>query len=409
MDTIVENRDPNTRAGCAATLGCIHSQVGGMAAGFHLKTITGVLMSLCSDPHPMVHYWSLEGLKRVIDSAGLTFSAYVSGSLGTLARLYIADSHNEEAASLVTSNFEVAFSTPVAISRCVNALINVLGPDLRDMSKTRDLTFTLVKEFQMEKSVALVSESSRCLDHLSLYAPGHMDFPAYVRWLQQELSSNDLIMRDCAIRGLNNLMKRDADNVVNIASPTFEDELWLAFDTVIDNKALRGIVRNWLQQTALTSTETWIYRFQKVLTKTRAKVDENVAPATVNTATVHDVPDEEVAGFATAETGDRRDSVDESAAGQELLKWQTRNFVMSCLSELLSIVNNELLPDQTIPAEAALQDKVGDMIRMAFSASTASVIELRVWGLRIIDQILKVSIEHFHYVIPFLTSSIDVW
>jgi hypothetical protein len=37
-------------------LGCIHSQIGGMAAGLHLKTIVGVLMSLCNDPHPVV-YW----------------------------------------------------------------------------------------------------------------------------------------------------------------------------------------------------------------------------------------------------------------------------------------------------------------------------------------------------------------
>lgn len=34
IETIVANRDPNVRAGCALALGCIHAQVGAMAAGF---------------------------------------------------------------------------------------------------------------------------------------------------------------------------------------------------------------------------------------------------------------------------------------------------------------------------------------------------------------------------------------
>ncbi|OAX80699.1 hypothetical protein ACJ72_04963 [Emergomyces africanus] len=378
VDSIVENRDPSTRAGCATALGCIHSQVGGMAAGFHLKTIVGVLMSLCSDPHPVVHFWALEGL-----------AAYVSSSLGMLARLYIADTHNEEASSVATSNLEVAFPTTVAISRCVDSLINVLGPDLRDISKTRELIFTLVKEFQLEKSTALVAGSSKCLDHLSLYAPNHMDFSAYVRWLQQELVAKNTLMQDAAIRGFNNLMKRDADLVVRTASPSLEDEFWLAFDSASDNEALKNIIRNWLQQTGLTDTGVWIQRFQKVLTKTRAKLDDSPLPTTVNNTAINDIPDDEVAGFAAAVGGDQGESVDESSTGQELLRWQTRNFVMSCLSELLSMVSRRLLPDQTIPAEMALQERVGDIIRMAFSASTANVIELRVWGLKIIDQVLK--------------------
>ncbi|PGH00685.1 hypothetical protein GX51_05671 [Blastomyces parvus] len=389
VDSIVENRDPSTRAGCATALGCIHSQVGGMAASFHLKTIVGVLMSLCSDPHPVVHFWALEGLGRVAESAGLTFSAYVSSSLGMLARLYIADTHNEQASSVSTSNLEVAFATTVSISRCVDSLINVLGPDLRDISKTRELIFTLVKEFQLEESTALVAESSKCLDHLSLYAPNHMDFSAYVRWLQQELTLKSTKLQDAAIRGFNNLMKRDADLVIRTASPSLEDEFWLAFDNTTDNEALKNIVRNWLQQTGLTDTDDWIQRFQKVLTKTRLKPDDIPPPTTATATAIHDIADDEVAGFAAAVGGEPGETTNESTSGQELLRWQTRNFVMSCLSELLSMVSKNILPDQTIPAEMALQERVGDIIRMAFSASTANVIELRVWGLKIIDQILK--------------------
>ncbi|KAH8695099.1 armadillo-type protein [Talaromyces proteolyticus] len=388
VDTIVENREPNARAGCAAALGCIHSQVGGMAAGFHLKTIVGVLMSLCNDPHPVVHFWALDGLERVAESAGLTFSAYTSSTLGMLAQLYIADSHNEEAASLATSNIEVIFPTTFIIARAVDSLINVLGPDLQDIAKTRNLILTLVRQFQIEESPAMTTQSSRCLDHLTLYAPSHVDFGAYVKRLQVEISSKNPSMREAAFRGLSNLMKRDAESVINTPESTLEDDVWLAFDDSPDSISLRSLVRNWLQQTGLSHTELWIQRFHNVLTKTRAKVDDTPKKP-VRIATASELPDDEVAGFASAVAGEQEDADNSASAGQELLKWQTRNFALSCLSELLSMVNDKILPDQTIPAEAALQQNIGDIVRMAFSASTANVIELRVWGLKILDQILK--------------------
>ncbi|KAJ5180212.1 hypothetical protein N7492_003422 [Penicillium capsulatum] len=387
VDTIVENREPNARAGCAAALGCIHSQIGGMAAGLHLKTIVGVLMSLCNDPHPIVHFWALCGLERVANSAGLTFSPFASSSLGMLAQLYNADTHNEEAAALATSNIEMSFLTPLIISRCVDSLINVLGPDLQDTAKTRNLILTLLRQFQLEENPALVTESSKCLDHFSLYASGYVDFAGYVKRLQAELRAKNSFMRDVAVRGLSNLMKRDAASVVRTASDTLEDDIWLAFDDAPDNVPLKTMIQEWLQQTALTETELWIQRCHNIMTKTRHKIEPPPTTA-IQTATA-DVPDDEVAGFASAVAGDGQpDAAGENVSGQELLKWQTRNFAISCLSELLATVQEAILPDQSIPAELALQSKVGDIVRMAFSASTANVIELRVWGLKIIDQVL---------------------
>lgn len=358
-----------------------------MAAGLHLKTIVGVLISLCNDPHPVVHFWALGGLERVANSAGLTFSPFASGSLGMLAQLYNADTHNEEAAALATSNIEATFLTPVVISRCVDSLINVLGPDLQDIAKTRNLILTLLRQFQLEENPALVTASSKCLDHFSLYASNFVDFSGYVKRLQTELRASNPLMRDVAVRGLSNLMKRDAASVVRTASETLEDDIWLAFDDAPDNTSLKTMVQEWLQQTALTETELWIHRCQNIMTKTRNKVE--LPPSTAVQTAAPDLPDDEVAGFASAVVGDgQADTGNEGVAGQELLKWQTRNFAMSCLSELLATVQEAILPDQTIPAELALQAKVGDIVRMAFSASTANVIELRVWGLKIIDQVL---------------------
>lgn len=389
IETIVENREPSARAGCAMALGCIHSQVGGMAAGLHLKTILGILMSLCNDPHPTVHFWALEALARVADSAGLTFSAYVSGTLGILGQLYVSDLHNEEGQSIATSNLELELSTAAVISRCVDSLVNILGPDLQELTKPRELILTLVSQFQREENPLVLGESLKCLEHLTLYAPGQMAFNDYVVLLQKDLNSEHPELRNIAIDGLYNLMKRNPVDVVEAAEEGFEDQLWLALDADPSHEGIRNVITNWLRQTCLTDTARWVQRCQTVLTMTRPKAME-IAPVTAKPrSAMPDLHDEEVAGFASAGGLAKDDGVAAGASGQEPLRTQVRTFAMSCLGEMLSIISKNAPQVGTSPAELALQKKIADVIRMAFSASTSNVVELRVWGLKIIDAVLK--------------------
>lgn len=388
VDTIVANREPSARAGCAMALGCIHSQVGSMAAGFHLKTILGILMSLCNDPHPTVHFWALEALARVADSAGLTFSGYVSSTLGMIGQLYVADTHNEEAPSAANSNLELELSTTAVLTRCVDSLINVLGPDLQDLTKARELILTLVGQFQKEESTLVLGGSIRCLEHLSLYAPGHMVFSDYVVLLQKDLNSEFPKLRDIAVDGLYNLMKRNSEDVVKVAETGFEDQLWLALDAAPSHDGIRNVIRNWLQQSCLTETARWLQRCQTVLTMTRPKAEETTAPS-AKTSAMPDLQDEEVAGFAAASGAAKDDGNAAAGSGQEPLRWQVRTFAMSLLGEMFTLITKATPLDGTIPAEMALQRRIADVIRMAFSASTSNVVELRVWGLKIIDSVLK--------------------
>lgn len=394
IDTIVANRDPNIRAGCALALGCIHAQVGGMAAGFHLQTIVGVLLSLCNDPHPVVHFWALQGLTYVADSAGLNFSGYVASTLGMAARLFTNDAHTEEAMSLATSNLEVEYSTPLLITKCVDSLINVLGPDLQDMRKERGLIEKMVGYFDREESIHLIIEGSICSGHLSLYVPGQLDFSEYVKTLQKGLGSAEERIRDISTDSLNDLVKRDAKGVFLASGSTLEDDLWLVLDQNPNHAGIQNVLRNWLNQTYDEDTVEWIRRCQDVLSKVRSKPEK--LPAKVEkTAAAPDLQDEEVAGFAAAAAATQGDNADSAQEGQEFLKWQTRNFAISCLSTLISLVSQAASPDRVTHAETALQNRIGDVVRMAFSASTANVVNLRIWGLRIIDQVLKVNIPSF--------------
>ncbi|KAI9685510.1 MAG: hypothetical protein M1822_004368 [Bathelium mastoideum] len=390
IELVVSDRDPNVRSGCALSLGCIHSQLGGMAGGYHLKNILGILMSLASDPHPTVHYWALDALSKVVDSAGLTFSGFVSSTLGLTAQLYVAESHSNEASSHASSNLEMELSTPFAIARCTDSIINLLGPDLQDMTKNRELILKLVEQFQHEEDSLLIASSLICLEHLAVYAPGHMDFTAYVRNLQETLVSKSPVIRNKGIEGLHNIMRRNIHDVLRIADDRLEDNLWAILEADPDHIMVRNIFENWLSQTGLTETGDWVQRCHKIVTRTRARQEK--APMTAEPKqqpTTADLQDEEVAGFAAA-SGTAKDTADaEPSSGLELLRWQVRAFVMECLSTLLSMVAKDSATRQESFAEIALQQKVGDVVRIAFSASTANVVNLRIVGLRIIDQLLK--------------------
>lgn len=390
IDTIVSNRDPNSRAACATALGSILSRVGGMAAGYHLKKIHGILMSLCSDPSSPVHHCAIEALSQVADSAGLTFSGYVPSTLGLLAQLWTCDTHNEESGTTETSNYELDTPTRVVIARCVDSLINVLGPDLQDMGKTRELMLTLIQQCQTDDVLMVQAEGLRAMEHLYLYDAGHINFSVYVCQLQVDLESPHGLTKDIAIDGLYHIIRRDAKKGFQAAKAGLDDQIWLLLNEHPEHEGIRNLVQAWLSQTSLTEASEWIARCQHVLTKTAAKPEDTSSLPNIKTSAAPDLQDEEVAGFAVSDGKDLNSAISSEAA-QELLRWQVRVFVLRCLSDIITAVGKDMELDPDSKPAHAVQQKVADIIRMAFLASTSSVIDLCVAGLRLIDQILTVN------------------
>lgn len=397
METVVNNRDPGLRASCALALASIHAELGGMAAGFHMRQIVGMLMSLAADPHPLVHVWALDALSQVADSAGLNFSAHATGAIGLLSRLYVAESHNVEMSSQGSSNLSMGLPVTAAIARGLDSIINVFGPDLNDMDRAREMIIGLVELFSREKvdgNIGILLESLRCLEHLSLYATAHLDFPEYVQRLRQDMDSDNGEISQAALHGLFTLMRRDANAVVEITGPGLEERLWDLLNAKPDQKPIRAIFTNWLQQTGPSDPAGWIQRCNTILTKTKSKAEPPPKTATAttgkDTAAPVDLQDEEVAGFAAAAGVHRDEEAAAPSSTQELMKWQVRLFAMDCLRELIAMISKEAAVSvEECPGEVALQAKVADVVRIAFSASTAGVTSLRIVGLKIVDQILQ--------------------
>ncbi|KAG8531927.1 uncharacterized protein KY384_003563 [Bacidia gigantensis] len=387
IETIVANRDPSARAGCSMALGSIHEQVGGLAAGLHMKKIHGILMSLCSDPNSVVHSCAIKALSQVAESAGLTFSGNVPSTLGLLAQLWTSDSHNEQSESATTSNLEVEGPTAIVIAHCLDALINVLGPDIQDMSKVRELMLTLMRQFEADEVSEVQIKNLKAWEHMNLYDSVNVDLSTYVFRLQRNLDSSSRGVRNSAIDGLYNLMRRDAEMIIGIGNQKLEDQIWMALNEEPQHEGLQNIIAVWLSQSGTTETDKWITRCQQVLTKiSKEPVESNHVPEPKSAAP--DLQDEEVAGFNVGESKDQVPGVPEAA--QELLRWQVRTFAMQCLNNMVGLVGKDIEGNPDSPAGLVLQNRVADVIRLGFLASTANVVELQVGGLKLIDQILKI-------------------
>jgi hypothetical protein len=252
------------------------------------------------------------------------------------------------------------------------------------------MIMTLMGLFKAESDELILIESLMCQEHVSLYAPGFMEFAVYVKYLQSLVDGSSTKLRDMAIGGLHNLMRRNTEEVLRTANPGLEDQLWHVLDRNPEHEVVREIIKNWLHQTGLSDTATWVQRFQTILTKTKrvAEAEEKSEEKPKG----NDIQDEEVAGFAAASNGAGGDANGPTPASQELLKWQVRTFAMDCLGELLGMVTREASVRGEAKCVVALQQRVADVVRIAFSASTAGVVQLRIRGLRIIDQVLRVSI-----------------
>jgi len=116
VDLVVNNRDPQARAGCALALGAIYDHVGSLAAGPLLKTTVNILMSLSKDAHPVVHYWALHSLSRVVNAASLAYAPYVSSTLGVLFKVYVLPPHELEGGSLA---IQISVATYPRTRQCV--------------------------------------------------------------------------------------------------------------------------------------------------------------------------------------------------------------------------------------------------------------------------------------------------
>ncbi|KAK0495924.1 clathrin-coated vesicle protein [Armillaria luteobubalina] len=389
VDQVVSNRDPYARAGCALAFGAVYTHVGGLAAGPLLKTTVNVLMSLSNDPHPLVHFWALNALARVINAASLAYAPFVSSTLGMLLKIYLMDSHECEGGSLSNANLSGNYPAYPVVCQIIDAVITVLGPDIQESSKTRVLLLNLVHEFSLEMDEGIRVEAIKCFQHFLMFAPEHVDIPDLVNHFRSYLSSTCRPLKVASINALYQLVQKDALAMSKLGGDQLVENLFSMLDDDASVEGVRSVITSWLHQTVVYNPSAWIDLCQRIMSRTTAS--QRVADA----ATGQNMRDDEGESLSVGMAQDGGDGTRTHLTS----RWRTQLFALQCLHQICSIVAESgrkehvdivFARTQGIPTSSLLISRVTDLIKMAFTASTAYVTEIRMEGLVVLRDVIQI-------------------
>jgi hypothetical protein len=389
VDRVVTNRDPNARAGCALSFGSVFVHIGGLAAGPLLKTAVNVLMSLSIDPHPVVHYWALAALAEVINAASLAYAPFVHGTLSTVFKIYSSDVHEPEGGSLHSINIGGDLPSYQVLCDIVDAMVNVLGPDLQEASTTQGLVIDLVHEVFLETDEGVRVEATKCMQHLLLFAPDKVSVPDLVITFRTFLGSHRRLLKIAAINALYQLVQKDALAISKIGGDQLVEDLFAMLDSDPTIEGVRGVITNWLRQTAVLNPSAWIDVCRRIMSRTIAQGGASDQKG----GAAHDDEGESL-NVAAMSAG--------SAGAQPNARWRTQLFALECLHTICSIVarsgrkehvDERFARAHGVPTRTLLISRVPDLIRMAFTASASHVPEIRLEGLALLKDVIEVSMS----------------
>ncbi|KAG0334962.1 hypothetical protein BG004_000194 [Podila humilis] len=448
MEQVVANRDPDSRAGYALALGNVFSNLGGMMAGGHLRSIVEYLTSLSRDPHPIVHKWSLHSLALTVSSAGLMFSPYVSSTLTNVATVYLAESHEPAGAgSIATANIAMQSELSVyhELGRIIYGLIGVLGPELQSSVKVRDLCVSLVEELRNEDDEFVIVQGIRCTQHLIMFAPLLVDMSTLVPFLQARLRrSTGLSLKKAAMTCMYQLVQRDVKSVFHHSMGGLDDQFFKLLDTDPTLMDVKDVVRSWISQTALEQPSQWIEICRKVLSRTAIDEGQEIVKTAGNTDTqsgtnsisgagqdsghydmgeddddpdvFNDISNSKMSGQHSGTTAQSASStatappVPETAAPVVVERsgkvapalpprWRTRIFALECIRQVIEVVATSGIQDHFNLSVARRKNKnfgadflvlkVADLIKMTVYAASTPIQEIRMEGLLLLRQTIE--------------------
>ncbi len=392
VDLVVNNRDPQARAGCALALGAIYDHVGSLAAGPLLKTTVNILMSLSKDAHPVVHYWALHSLSRVVNAASLAYAPYVPSTLGMLFKLYVLPSHELEGGTQANSNISGDLPAYQAVCQIIDAVITILGPDIQESTRTRTLILDIVRRYASEEDEGIRVEAIRCIQHFLMFAPEHIDVPELITQFRAHLKSPRRPLKLASIHALYQLVQKDALLISKVGGDRLVEELFAMLDGDPSIEGVRDVISSWMKQTVVYNPSAWIDLCQKIMSRTTASQQATDA-ATKSHGPVFDDEGESLSvGMASDSTsGDQN---------RPTSRWRTQLFALQCLHDICITIARSGRKEQldvvyarslALPVTGLFVSRVPDLIKMAFTASTAYVTEIRLEGLIVLRDVIEVS------------------
>lgn len=381
IEQIVDNRHADSRAGCALAAGEVYARVGGLNASPLTKTVSRLLLSLARDPHPAVHCAALDALQSVIDAASLGYQPFVSSTLAVMSEVYAMPTHEPEGGSAGSSNLRVALPAYRGVACVVDAVVGVLGADLRESTTRRWQMYALLNALAHDHRAGIYAEAEAVhgLQRLGLIVPEMLETRQWAVLLYATLQREPLRLQRAAAAAYYQMAQRGTRWLAQYGGSPLLHALLMQLDRAASLDEIRALLLSWLRQSAPQRPCAWID-----LCGTLLLAPETLATTPHTAAAVGD-SEEEAAALAT----------DVPTAPRAITGWRTRLFVLQCLHAVFVAVQSSATHVEHLGATAdaanpaSLASRVGELIKMAFSASTATNRAVRLHGLEVLRDVME--------------------
>lgn len=378
VEQVLDPRHADARAACALALGAMYARVGGLHASPLTPTVSRLLLSLARDPHPAVHTRALQALAQVMEAAGVAYEPFAASTLELVAHLCASASHEPEGGSAGSANLRAHWAASPALARVLGAVVGVLGPELLEAPTKRTLVYALLLYLARDAGDAAAAEAVHGLQRLGLVVPTLLETRVGAALLHDALERGaaHAPLAHAAAGAYVQMAQRGTAWLAQHGGPALLVGLLARLDRDPSLQGVRTLVQVWLRDTAGTRPCAWVDLARRLWTA----LDAPDAPD----ARRGGEADEAAAALAPAAR----------AAARAAPGWRTQLFLLQCLHQVLQLAGTGPAAAQHAGPTADARDprslshRVGDLIQLTCSASTATHCAVRRQGLRVVREVL---------------------
>ncbi|QSL66520.1 hypothetical protein MERGE_000900 [Pneumocystis wakefieldiae] len=344
-----------------------------------------VLQSLSIDQNSEVCFWALESIAIGIQSFGPDKSSYCLNILNIISKIYNRMDYNTNNTSITISNLSLRFPILCNLTKCLNAIVNIFGPDLQKNTEAKKLVSVLIRGLLLENNEEVLAEAIYCAQHILLFSSDLLNPYLFVKLLQTNIMSKNKNLARTSVKSLYQLMQNDTLSVFKWGESNLDACIWLAYDSNPEIEELKNIIEIWLYHTSDSLQNYWIH----LCLKTFEKKSCNKIVQEVNKNINRSLKNEESCIFKIDENYNS-DNIEEKL---KRLRWQTQKLILQCINNLLLSIEvyfkkcSSLQISQKI---SSLSSNISNLIKIGFMASTGKNYDIRFEGLKIIQKIIKI-------------------
>lgn len=395
---IYDHNDPYSRVFNAFSIACIHRY---NPKGFnHLKILT-LLETLVCDPHPVVHTWTLKSISILIENLPSMDIANISKMLILLNSISTDEKYGRNSRSVWSFNYGCCYNSHRIIGKILLHLTQLLGPEVEDLNSGalnafKSMVFMLMDGNDTVQSIYAI----KITNTLAAFKFGSIFFTGRCVPIAATFIKEALYVNLIGPSGYKSSSYRPSNSVALKAGfelfrqyvrleifKTLNDRLealnWAYLSLFPTSVYGNCFIEEWFDHSCHDDL-CWVERLQQLFFISRNDLLSIVTGKSHAQSLQSSNAVLEEANLPDTNVEERSFTVESSdSVKNDTLPWQTKFLLLRLLRKLL------LVGAEDDRVKRVLFQKVPDMIRMSFSASTINVPEIRKAGIDVLGLIIE--------------------